>query len=99
MGQKDGEITRLEKILSETRASLQDKSFQYSKTHSNLNSEVQSLQDRISLIEKEKLEIIDRHIQSEDKLRETLVEERERLTDKASKLKTQCNELQERCSH
>ena len=27
LGQKDGEITRLEKMLSETRASLQDKSF------------------------------------------------------------------------
>jgi hypothetical protein len=99
LGQKDGEITRLEKMLSETRASLQDKSFQYSKTHSNLNTEVQSLHDRISLLEKEKLEIIDRHIQSEDRLRENLVEERERLTDKSSKLKTQCGELQDRCNH
>ena len=61
IAQKDGDITRLERIISETKASLHDKSFQYTKHQTNLSNEVQALSDRIQGLERDKLEMIDRY--------------------------------------
>ena len=57
MSQKDGETVRLEKSLSEAKASLTDKSFQYQKTHNNFSSEVQAMSDRIAFLESDKLDM------------------------------------------
>ena len=68
---KDGEITRLERILCETKASLHDKSFQYSKHSNNLSNEVQVMSDRLQSFEREKLELIERNARSEEELRDS----------------------------
>lgn len=68
---KDGEISRLERTLSETKASLQDKSFQYSKHSSNLTNEVQVMSDRLQALEREKLDLIERNAKAEEDIRDS----------------------------
>ena len=58
---KDGEIHKLEKSISEMKASLQDRSFNHQKLQSNLTSEVQALNNKISALEEERTYMIEKH--------------------------------------
>eukprot|EP00347_Sterkiella_histriomuscorum_P012537 403368193 len=93
IAQKDGELMRYEKDLSELRVMLQDKSINQNKQENTLNSEVKMLSDRIVNLEKEKVELIDKYQKYGEEFKQMLVQEQNQHQVKSLKYKDQINEL------
>ncbi|TNV86198.1 hypothetical protein FGO68_gene12493 [Halteria grandinella] len=96
LAQKEGEIMRLERFLSDQKASLNDKSFHHQKVASNLTNELLALNDKIAQLTQENKECSEKYAQAEISIRDTYYKEKEKLQDKISKLKTQLKSQQEK---
>lgn len=70
---------RLEKILSDQKASLTDKSFHHQKVASNLTNELQALNDRIAQLTQENKECSEKYSQAEFSIRESYSKENAKL--------------------
>lgn len=70
---------RLERILSDQKASLNDKSFHHQKVASNLTNELLALNDKITQLTQENKECSEKYAQAEVSIRDTYYKEKEKL--------------------
>jgi len=61
LAEKDGELSRCERVLADVRGMLSDKTIANNKNQSNLSNEVTVLSDRIQALEREKVELVDKY--------------------------------------
>ena len=96
LAQKEGEIIRFERALSETKSMLSDKTYQVQKVNSNLQSELQSLSERCQSLEKERADLLELNAQIETTLKQALGSEKSKLTEKLLKQKALNSELRDK---
>ena len=75
LAMKDGELARCEKVLSEVRAMLSEKTMNHNRTQNNLSNEVSVMSDRIQCLEKEKHDLIDKYTRYGDEFKQLLSKE------------------------
>ncbi len=61
LAQKDGELARCEKVLSEVRTMLSEKTLHQTRAENNLSNEVTVLSDRIVSLERETHDLLDKY--------------------------------------
>ncbi len=75
---KDGELARCEKVLSEVRMMLSDKNMEYNKAENNLSNEATVLSDRITNLEREKFDLIDKYAKYGEEFKSLLGQEQQK---------------------
>ncbi len=95
MAEKEGELARCEKLLSEVRAMFSEKTMAHNRNQSNFSNEVTVLSDRVQILEKERGDLIDKYSKYGEEFKFLLTKEKGTYESHISKLKSKNKELRD----
>ena len=87
MAEKEGELSRCEKVLSEVRGMLSEKIMGQNMSYNNFSNEMSVMSDRVQILEKEKGELMDKYSKYGEEFKGLLAKEKDSYESHFTKLK------------